>query len=567
MYFLITLTLLLICLCGLGLLLIIGLYLLLAGLFRWWPFQERRYPAEEFFVQDQVVLAGPRADVEAAVAQATGVSLELLEPMLALDDLGPAVETCSDLPDDLVVALYRIKGLFPRVTRVVEALNRTPAGMGGTVQAEPNYLSGHPWEPEGSPWEPEGSPWEPEGSPLPNSLPPKRKSPKNAQPEWFKEQWGLKQIELAERPVHLKGEGIVVGIFDTSPFQLPNGVHQQVQHVEWVTPLAFRIDTLNQGSQHMIVEVSHPFFAATFRPSRRKINDVRNHGLFVAGLVNALAPAATLRLVRVLANDNRGDMYTLLRELFKFLKETTAADAGWDGVVINLSLGVRTPPPEAGFGLPAEVRSLMYMMTAANCLDVVVLAASGNGSAAGEIKPPELPASMASVIGVGASNQTNGRACFSNRADIAAPGGDGGPRITPAGEPVVNDCVPHSQECSGPECRFAVIGPVLEESPHTGFIFWSGSSFSTPMVSGLAALVLQAGHGAYTPAQVAAILACGATPVPEGEQLGAGVINVRRTLTECLRQEGETGKPSPAQEPEKTGDQEYTPPEETSSKE
>lgn len=542
MNFSILLILFLLCLCFLGFLLVIGLYLLLAGLLRWWPFQERRYPAEEYFVQDQVVLAGPRADVEAAVAQATGVSLELLEPMLALDELGPAVQACPDLPDDLVVALYRIKGFFPRVTRVVEALNRTPAGMGGTVQAEPNYLSGHPWEPEGSPWEPEGSPWEPEGSPLPNSQPPKRKTPKNAQSDWFMTQWGFEQIELAARPDHLTGDRVVVGLFDTSPFALPPGVQQQAESIDWV----------NQPAP-MSVQVSHPFFAATFRPSRRKTNDVRNHGLFASGLVHALAPAATLRLVRVLANDNRGDMYTLLREIFKFLKETTAADAGFDGVVINLSLGVRVPPLEAGFNLPAEVRSLIYMMTAANCLNVVVLAAAGNGSAAGVIQPPELPASMQSVIGVGASNQNNGRACFSNRADIAAPGGDGGPQAAPAREreTAAKSCWPHNQDCTGPDCGFAVIGPALEESPHTGFIFWSGTSFSTPMAAGLAALILQAGGGGYTPAQVAAILACGATPVPDAEQLGAGVINVPRTLTECLRQVEGAEKTSPAAEPQK----------------
>ena len=529
MAFLISMVVIFICLCGVGLLLILGLYLLLAGILRWWPFQgDRRHPAEEYFVQDQVVLAGSRADVDAALSQVRGVRLELLE-QIEFDQLGPAVQTCSGLPDDLVVGLYRINGLFPRVTRAVEALNNTPAGQGGTVQAEPNYLSGHPWEPEGSPWEPAGRPWEPEGSPLPNTLPPTRKSQKNADPDWFMTQWGFKQIQLDARPEALMGDRVVVGLFDTSPFPLPPGTRHQLIAVDWV----------NQPTP-MNVYASNPFPAATFRASRRQINDVRNHGLFAAGLVHALAPAATLQLVQVLANDNRGDMFTLLRELFKFLQETTAADAGWQGVVINLSLGVRMPPDEAGFNLPPEVRSLIYMMTAANCLNVVVLAASGNGSASGGPQPAELPASMDSVIGVGASNQADRRACFSNRADIAAPGGDGGPGVT--------SCSPHNQDCSDEGCGFAVIGPAREEPARTGFIFWSGTSFSTPMVSGLAALVQQAGGGAYTPAQVAAILACGATPVPETEHLGAGVINVPRTLTECLRQAGEPGKPKPLPE-------------------
>jgi hypothetical protein len=508
--------LLLCCLCGGGLLLLLGLYLVLAGIFHWWPFEQRRYPADEFFVRNQVILAGPRADVEAAVAEVRGANLSLLEPALEFDQLGQPVVDCPDVPDDFVVALYEVGGLFWNVKRAVRALNASAAGQAGRLQAEPNYLSGHPWDPEGSPWDPEGSPWDPEGSPLPNTRPPRRKTHTDAQPQWFLEQWAFERIELAGRPDHLSGQDVLVGVFDTSPFILADGAFQQEQSVDWVNqpaPLSLR--------------VSHPFFAATLRPSRRPTADMRNHGLFVAGMIHALAPGCRTELVRVLANDNRGDLYTLLREVYKFLKSATAAAAPWRGVVLNLSLGIRVPPGEAGFEFPPEVRSLIYLMRAARCLQVVVVAAAGNESHDGQLEFPNLPARLEQVIGVEASTRDRGRACYANRGDIAAPGGDGGAGAN-------NRCVPRAQNCNGPDCEFGVIGPALEDAPHTGFIYWVGSSFATPMVSGLAALVLEAGQGGYTAEQVAEIIRCGAVPVPDGSQ-GANVINVHRTLTECLR--------------------------------
>lgn len=524
------------CFCGAGLLLLTFLYMILAAIFRWWPFAERRYPADEYFVRNQVILAGPRADVEAAVAEVRGANLSLLEPALEFDQFGQPVIDCPDVPDDFVVALYEVRGLFWNVQRAVRALNESAAGRAGQMQAEPNYLSGHPWDPEGSPWDPEGSPWDPEGSPLPNNRPPRRKTNTDAQSDWFMEQWAFRRIDLAGRPEQISGKGVLVGVFDTSPFTLAEGTFQQAQSIDWVSQ-----------PQPMNLVVSHPFFAATLKRGRKPVADVRNHGLFIAGLIHALAPDCRTELVRVLENDNRGDLYTLLRELYKFLKAAISDSADWRGVVVNLSLGIRVPPGEAGFNFPPEVRSLIYLMRAARCLQVVVVAAAGNESFDGQVKFANLPASLEEVLGVEAISRDGGRACYSNRGDISAPGGDGG-----AGDN--SGCVPRAQTCVGPDCEFGVIGPALEDTPHSGYIFWVGSSFATPMVAGLAALVQDAGQGSYSAEQVIEIIRCGAVPVPDGSQ-GAKVINVRRTLNECL----------PQITPEQAGQKETSPRKEHSS--
>jgi subtilisin family serine protease len=156
---------------------------------------------------------------------------------------------------------------------------------------------------------------------------------------------------------------------------------------------------------------------------------------------------------------------------------------------------------------------------------MMVVAAAGNNSAnLDSPEPANLPANWPSVFGVAASTQTNGRSCFSNRGNIAAPGGNG--RAGGHGE---KQCVPANSSCSGPDCQYSVIGPIMKTNKNTGFIYWSGSSFAAPMVAGLAALVMERGGGGLLPGDVRRIIECAATKVGDPD-LGAGIINVARTL-------------------------------------
>ncbi|GAB4522367.1 MAG: hypothetical protein Fur0018_04030 [Anaerolineales bacterium] len=517
----------LIFLCCVFFLLLAALAAWLASINHWWPFGGRkRYAEREFFARDQIVLSGPRASVETALAQVRGVSLRLLE-RLEFETLGLPPD--CPVPPDFVAGLYRIEGWFPNVRRAIETLHNTPAGRAGDISAEPNWVTGHPWEPEGSPWEPEGSPWEPEGSPWEpegSSTPqkPRRRRENDAQAAWFMQQWAWQAISLEARTKQATGRNVAVGVFDTSPFALPIGTRDQPQPVPGVHEPA-----------PLTLLVSHPRFALPPTPPKHPLPDVRNHGVFVAGLIHALAPQAEIHLVRVLNSQNRGDLFTLLREVFLFLK---AHAGGSQGLVLNLSLGIRVPPPEAGFQLPAEVRVLYHLTQAARCLNAVVVAAAGNESGPQSALPANLPAQWEHVIGVAASNIHNQRACFSNRGDLAAPGGDGARQaIRLAMRTTTEQCAPAIAACDGPQCPYGLIGPTLEEAPHSGFIFWTGSSFAAPLVSGLAALIVQVGAGKYTPAEVEALLYCGATPTDD-PALGAGVINVGRSLRECRRTRG-----------------------------
>lgn len=531
------------------LLLILAILILLILLFLLWlyltwarargRFPYPRYPRQEFYIQNQVIVTGPEAAVNDVIARLRDVQREPIR-VLRFSELG--LVDCPDTPNNLVIGLYRLTGLAPSVLRAIEQIRGELSGPAQGVDGEPNYLSGHPWDPEGSPWDPEGSPWDPEGSPLQNllGLAKKKKPAPPVDPAWFMDQWAWHAIDLGmpggKDQSHVTGAGVRVGVFDTSPYYpgLPEGGTAEIHSVLAQTPPALNL------------HVHHPTFRAQPEPSVQPATDVRNHGYYIAGLVHALAPGCELHLVRVLAHDNRGDLFTLLEAVFEFLKNNVNTPPA-RGAVINLSLGIRVPPAEARFGLPLEVQSLAYLMRAARCLNTTVIAAAGNDSM-GLSRPlsADLPAGWDTTLGVAASNPENARACFSNSGDIAAPGGDGrlGKRDTSitqgpgTSQGQDGGCRPRNADCVDGNCGWAVIGPVVPPGPlsaaaQASYIFWSGSSFAAPMVAGLAALVLDCAGRTLSPAEVEAVLRCGATKTSD-PALGAGVINVRATLA-CVQ--------------------------------
>jgi hypothetical protein len=515
------------------LVLAIILYLIWAQSTGRFPFGPPTYPPGEFYIQDQIILTGPEGLLDSLTAPQSGVQLTLRD-RLRFSELGDGVLNCPGLPHSaapgqgLVIDLYQIGGLFPNVARTIRRINRILGNQAGVVLQDPNWLTGQPFEPEGSPFEPEGSPFEPEGS---SNTP----LTKLADPADFMAQWAFKVIELAAG--RFSAEGVRVGIFDSSPFSgvPPDSIVHKV-----ITMAGMPADELGEFG----LDVLHPTPSATPAPSTKTAIDVRNHGFFIAGLLHTVAPHSQLRLVRVLQNDNRGDLFTLMKAVFNFLKENQAQPP--TGQVINLSLGVRLPPQEARFGLPAEILSLQYLMNAARCLGAVVVAAAGNDSAKVTLPlSPNLPAGWPTDLGVAATNPENQRACFSNQGRLAAPGGDGR-----GGKEAGDGCKPRNTDCQDGSCPMAVVGPILQppydDDNNNGYIFWSGSSFSTPLVSGLAALVMHAASGKLSADEVEQRILCGCTPTAD-PYLGSGVINIRRTLLECM----------PAK-PDKTGKRQKT---------
>jgi subtilisin family serine protease len=486
--------------------------LLLLILLVWGLFQEHsdepKYPPEEFYIQDELIVRGPADQVSAAVAAANAAiglnRIGRIDFGQLSDLVKNCLNDCSNIDfGDFVIDLYTITGQEKDVAAAISAINRA-VGRGSDVRAEPNWLSGRPWEPAGSgvdPWDPTGSG---EGVLV------------DADPELFMNQWAFKHIGLHDRTDNYTGQNVRIGVFDTSPIENGEG-NLPLIPLAWVNqPSQLQVEIIDKYRLLDVVDRDY---------------DLSSHGLFTAGLAHAVAQNADIQIYRVLNDNNKGALYSLLQALFDFILASTKVEESEGqqrfGSVINLSLGIRVPPDEAGMALPLEVQSLRDLLRAAHCAGIVTVAATGNNSANARIpEAANLPANWTEIIGVAASNFYRKIACFSNRGTIAAPGGDGvQSKINPDG------CVGATGLCRpNQDCEYGVIGPVLKNDSNTGFAFWSGTSFSAPMVAGLAACVIEKGRGHLSPNQVRDILECGAIDPDPETFLGVGIINIPKTM-------------------------------------
>ncbi|HFE65831.1 MAG TPA: hypothetical protein ENJ93_01095, partial [Chloroflexi bacterium] len=115
----------------------------------------------------------------------------------------------------------------------------------------------------------------------------------------------------------------------------------------------------------------------------------------------------------------------------------------------------------------------------------VVVVAAGNGSCGASVaRPAQIPADMPETISVGASDYCGRRIPFSNRGDVLAPGGGSGP----IGEALLA----HIGKKGGDVRAFpeAVLGQIRRENGKLSYGLAAGTSFSTALVSGMAALLL-----------------------------------------------------------------------------
>jgi subtilisin family serine protease len=214
------------------------------------------------------------------------------------------------------------------------------------------------------------------------------------------------------------------------------------------------------------VDVTHPYLQANLEPNGFDFidqdgdpNETRDfvdndqdglvdeqfgHGTFVASLVLAVAPDARILPVRALNDDGIGTTSTIAAGII------WAVDNG--AHVVNVSVDI----PSA----PEAVREAIHY---AEAREVVVVAAGGNSGDRQVI----FPARFSDVIAVAAVDATGVVPEFSNvgsMVNLVAPGVD-------------------------------LIGAFpMAESP-VGTARWSGTSFSAPLVSGSAALVIAVSPG------------------------------------------------------------------------
>lgn len=468
------------------------------------------YPPFEglIYVEGQVVLAGPLGEISALI-DTLDLELELMDSI----DLDEQKEG-----EPVVVQLYQIAN-GEWVEQVVCEINRLSAETGASVSADPNYHMSPAggWTGGGSPWTQNGV-WTEglDGGGI-----------AEAASGDFLTQWALGPLgiglfdAMGNRRVEQTGDGVRIGIFDTSPFEVADGDSARFPFQQLMGDVP---DQQAADGVQLIVWHPVPLPAAPtcpgpdrFTGQSREGQNVSSHGLFVAGLAHVVAPSSEIYLVRVLENDACGALFTINKAIKMFVDQTLKDRGGaLESTVINLSLGIHEPSTPTAYGLPSEAKSLQTILQRAVDQGAVVVAATGNDSFDSPpepVRPMENPAGYEFVVGVAASNFNGGRGCFSNEGDVAAPGGNGEPT------------------CDIPKCEqgnFSACLVSLVWHGETNYAYWVGTSFATPLVSGQAALLLDAGTPA---ADVRGKIAGNAVKTRAYEApLGDGIINIPASL-------------------------------------
>jgi hypothetical protein len=221
-----------------------------------------------------------------------------------------------------------------------------------------------------------------------------------------------------------------------------------------------------------------------------------DHGLFAASVIHAIAPRADLHLIEVLNQYGVGTLESVAAGFARLTRRDSDAP-----LVVNCSLVLNMPQPEQlesraakqlnWPSLRADTIHLMSRMLERVCDrirvdDVLIVAAAGNDAENGSVPEARYPAAFDSVIGVGALRRDLATpAEYSNLSDRPVKTGI----ATFGGAPLLAGVDP-AEGVLG-----AYTGALPDGADNTdGWARWSGTSFATPVISGVLAALLGAGN-------------------------------------------------------------------------
>ena len=262
----------------------------------------------------------------------------------------------------------------------------------------------------------------------------------------------ITRLADAQRGFNVSGTGIVALIdtgVDTShpvlvPVLLPgyDFTRNQPGASEWLdVPLLQNGSTTQSDQQPVIVQQSS---AAILDQSSAAILDggpysAFGHGTMTAGLVHLAAPKTKILPLKAFTSNGTGNLSNIIAALYYAVQHQAN--------VVNMSFDVSSPSP-----------ALNQAVAYANQKGVVLVAAAGNENTSAPVYPAAL---KSNVMGIASTTDWDQRSSFSNYGStdvwIAAPG-----------------------------------EYVISTFPGGTYASASGTSFSSPLVAGTAALLLQA---------------------------------------------------------------------------
>lgn len=266
---------------------------------------------------------------------------------------------------------------------------------------------------------------------------------------------GIGQMCPATEPELPLGKGPVPP--PTDDRQAGAGVRVSIVDSGWYEPAGSNPDTpwlgydINGEVEHVNAAAIHPY---------------AGHGTFVAGIIRCLAPATFLEIEAVL--ENGGAVYE--SEITKELNEAMSDEDRPQ--LISISAGCRTRKDLGLLGFEALAKK--YELTEGEGA-VLVVAAAGNDATT----RPFYPAAYPWVLSVGALDEDMCVSDFSNHGDWVD--------VYAHGRDLVNAFPTGTYTCHEP----AHAGEVRS---FTGMAQWSGTSFATPVVTGLIAAHMSEHH-------------------------------------------------------------------------
>ena len=343
----------------------------------------------------------------------------------------------------------------------------------------------------------------------------------------YAQQWSLSDttggIRAPAAWERATGAGIVVAVIDTGYRPHADLASKLLPGYDFITDLklagdgnAREADALDPGDA-----VSAGFCAPGSAASNSSW-----HGTHVAGIVAAAAGngvgvagvAYAAKLLPLRALGRCGGYTSDIADAIAWAVGTAVSGLPLNpnpAQVINLSLG--------GAGPCGQTTQNAINTARAKGAVVVVAAGNDNGDAANSS-----PANCSGVIVVAATAKGGGKASYSNTGasvTLAAPGGDNGAGI------------------------LSTLNAGSSAPGADSYAAYMGTSMATPVVAGVAALMMSVNHK-LTPDQVAAMLKASARAFPAPcPKCGAGIVDANAAVALALAAPAPTPTPAPAPAP------------------
>src|SRR6266566_814079 len=396
-----------------------------------------------------------------------------------------------------------------------------------------------------------GTPPVPQGCPLTPPLP-----LEDSCAYWHYQLPHLSPVELQD----MRGEGVIVFVLDTLPERkVISDAAQKAGDDNLLLVDINNVITPNYNFLSSGIEEPDPDPAAVGKDvyGEHYPIEIADHGLFIAGIIHDIAPSAKIECVRVLDKYCVGDLY-MLHDALQYIgnRMLQGGDLDQQPVVINMSLVIPTKDDARLLGLNPDIGAdtndvetcVRQSIQSLVGLGAIIAASAGNEADLREDptrkRPPALypagfaypPESVEGIVPVGAVDMYGNAAsysCYPGSRGIATYGGEiprvDPPKLDPNASPVVtvtdavrgiysSDSYPALVAPQPPTPGDPV--PEYTAPDNHAWAYWVGTSFATPVISGVAARILEMkAKGAIIPNVHDAILAAARTDTTNWDNL------------------------------------------------